>query len=257
MKILVGTPIYCNGAYALEKFLANQQQIQLNRPDCDLVFSTDEYGYVDELNNFLHKWTLRGTVITHKFEKPGYAKSRLWNIASARESIRQYFLSQTEANRLLFLDADMTYDPVVVSIMEKEMTNHDAVFSGYRFKNNRIGLIGAGCLLLERDAVEKIKFRCYEFKNGQVINEDNLVEMDLFRHGCRIKKGFFLAIDHYASETEVRHISPRKVGLFRKIINSAFVRFCLIGTSVAIHYNIPAKGLQIIWGISSFYEKQP
>ena len=80
MKILIGTPVHREGAYALEKYLANQKQIQQNSPDCDLVFSTDDIGYVDELKKLLHQWKLRGTVITHKVEKPDYAKSRLWNM---------------------------------------------------------------------------------------------------------------------------------------------------------------------------------
>lgn len=119
MKILIGTLVHRDGAYALGRFLVNQKQIQQNHPDCDLVFSTDDIGYMGELKNMLQQWQLRGTVISHIVEKPGYAKSRLWSIASGRESIRQYFLSQPEADRLLFLDADMTYDPAVISIMEK------------------------------------------------------------------------------------------------------------------------------------------
>ena len=255
MKIIVGTPVHRKGAYALEKFLANQQQIQQNYPDCGLVFSTDEYDYLEELKYYLYKWKLRGTVITHKIEKPGYAKSRLWNIASARESIRRYFLSQPEAEKLLFLDSDMTYDPAIISIMEREITNHDALFSGYRFKNNMIGLTGAGCLLLKKGALKKIRFRCYEFKNGQVINEDNVAEMDLFRQRCHIKKGFFVSIDHYASSNEAKHIGPQKVGLYRRLMTSAIIRFCLIRASIAIHYNIPSKGQRILWGFMNVFDR--
>jgi hypothetical protein len=139
--------------------------------------------------------------------------------------------------------------------MEKEITHHDAVFSGYRFKNNRLGLTGAGCLLLTREALEKIKFRCYEFSNGQVINEDNVLEMDLFKSGYRIRKGFFLSIDHYISQQEVKPISPQKVGIYRKIMTSSLIRFCLIGISTVIHYNIASKGQRILWYFLSLREK--
>ena len=53
MRVLIGTPVHRGGAYALEKFLANQQQIQRARPDCDLVFSTDDVSYVGELEKTL------------------------------------------------------------------------------------------------------------------------------------------------------------------------------------------------------------
>jgi hypothetical protein len=253
MKVLIGTPIYREGAYVLETFLSNQKQIQQNHPDCELVFCTNDIGYIGELKNMLRHWQLRGTVISHKVDKPGYAKSRLWAIASGKEAIRQYFVSQLEADRLLFLDADMTYDPAVVNIMEKEITNHDALFSGYVLRSNDIGLTGAGCLLLTRAAMEKIKFRCYEFKNGQTINEDNIAEMDLFRQGCRIKKGFFLSIDHYTPQGVVRHIAPGEVGLYRGVMTSAIVRYCLIRTSIAIHYNLPKRSVALARRLRSFF----
>jgi hypothetical protein len=242
MKILIGTPIYRDGSYALEKFLTNQKEIQDKYSDCSLVFSTDDVSYAGELNNILQRWQLKGNVISYKVEKPGYAKSKLWNIASGRESLRQYFLSQPDAEKLMFMDADMTFDPEVIRIMEKEITHYDAVFSGYRFRNNYLGLTGAGCLLLTRKAAEKAKFRCYEFVNGQTINEDNIAEMELFKHGCRIKKGYFLSIDHYTPSGEVKHVDPQKVGLYRRVMTSSIVRFILIRISVALHYNIPNKG---------------
>jgi hypothetical protein len=255
MKILVGTPIHRNGAIVLEYFLSNQQQIQQNEPGCDLVFSTDDPGYVDELKNLIRQWRIRANVILSKVNKPAYARDRIWNIASSRESIRLYFINNPDAEKLLFIDADMTCDPNVIRIMEKEIIDHDAVFSGYRFRNGRIGLAGTGCLFLKRKALEKIRFRCYEFKNGQVINEDNVMEMDLFRKGCLIKKGFFLSIDHYSSAVEAKHINPGKVGFFRKITTGAFIRYCFFSLSVAIHYNIPTLGQRIIWFFQRFLDR--
>jgi len=255
MRVLIGTPVHRDGAYALEKFLANQQLIQQARPDCDLVFSTDDVSYVGELKDALHRWGLRGEVITYQVARPGYAKSRYWDIAGGRESIRRYFLSRPEVEGLLFLDADMTYDTQLVGILEQEIAGHDAVFSGYRLRNNRIGLAGGGCFLLRKQTLEKISFRCYEFNNGQTISEDTIAEMDLFQQGCRVKKGFFLAISHYYSATEARHISPQKVGLYRKAANGSLARFCLIRASVALHYNIPSCGQRAVWALAGFFEK--
>ena len=246
MKVIIGTPVHRPGAYALEAFLSNQREIQQRRPDCELVFCTDDTGFVAELENMMRQRSLRGVVIPHKVEKPGYAKSRLWSIASGREAARRYFISRPDAEGLLFLDADMTFDPDVVDIMEREIAGCDAVFSGYWHRLVHLGLAGAGCLLLRRKAAEKIKFRCYEFKNGEFINEDYLAEMDLFRRGCRIKKGFFLTIDHYASWGEIKRITPRRVGLLKKLSSSSLVRYCLIRLSVALHYNLTSKGVNVL-----------
>ena len=97
------------------------------------------------------------------------------------------------------------------------------------------------CLMLARNILTKIMVRCYEFKNGEVIFEDNLLEMDLFKLHARIKKGFFVDIDHYKSATEVKHITPKKVGVFRKIANFPLFRYLLIRMSIIVRYNIPWK----------------
>ena len=96
-------------------------------------------------------------------------------------------------------------------------------------------------MMLTRNILEKIRFRCYEFKNGEVIFEDNVLEMDLFRLGSRIKKGFFLSINHYRSVTEARYIAPQPVGMLRKVANFAFARYGLIRASIMTRHNIPWK----------------
>jgi hypothetical protein len=245
MRVLIGTPVHRNGAFALERYLANQQQIQRECPGCQLCLATDDAGFAAELEEALRHLKLRAEVIQFSTEKPDYARSRIWDIAGGRESIRRYFLSRPDRDGLLFLDADMTYDPRVVAIMEKELAGCDALFSGYRLRDNRIGLAGAGCLLVTRRAMQDIRFRCYEFRNRQEIPEDTVLEMDLFRRGRRIKKGFFLAIDHFFSPTEARSINPQRVSLFRGLTTHSLFRFCLIRTSVALHFNLPAKGYRI------------
>ena len=239
VNVVIGTPIHRQGAYVLEKFLANQQQIQQTYPSSELLFGTNQHDFIRELESLLISWKLKGKVISYEVEKPDYARSELWNISCGREAIRKYVLSQTEAQYLIFLDSDMIVEPSVVDIMEREIKNHDAVFSGYPLRHYGIGLAGCGCVMLTRSILKKLRFRCYEFKNGEVIFEDNVLEMDLFRSGGRIKKGFFIPITHYENSTEGKHIEPQRLGLWRKIANNNFIRYMLIRTSILTRYNIP------------------
>ena len=250
MNVVIGTLIYRKGAYILEKFLSNQKQIQQHYPSSSLILATSEYDFIKELENSINLFEVRGTVLPYEVMKPDYARSRIWNIACGREAIREYTLSQTQARYLLFLDADMTFEPSVVKIMEKEIYGYDVVFSGYPLKHYGIGLTGAGCLMLTRSILEKVKFRCYEFKNGEVIFEDNILEMDSFRLGSRIKKGFLLSINHYRSATEAKHITPKPIGILRKITNCAFARYWLIRVSIITQHNIP-------WKLKIFLSKFP
>jgi hypothetical protein len=240
LNVIVGTPVCREGAYALDKFLANQKQIQAAYPSSELVLTTSERDFEMYLRQMMQQWEIRGTVRHHDVVKPDYARSRIWDITCGREAIRSYLVSHTAARELLFLDADMTYDPAVIKILQKEMPGYDVVFSGYFLKNRGIGLAGVGCALFNRRILEKIQFRCFEFKNGEVIFEDNLVEMDAFMKG-RIKKGFFLDIDHYLDSARALRITHRPIGLCRGIANNTIIRYGLIKASTALHYNIPWK----------------
>ena len=256
VNIVIGTPIYCQGAYVLDKFLSNQKQIQQSYPSSELILATSEYDFIKELERLVSFWKLRGTVLFYEVVKPDHARSSIWNVASGREAIREYTLSQTEARYLLFLDADMIFGPSVIKTMETEIQGYDVVLSGYPLHRYGIGLAGAGCVMLTRSILEKVKFRCYEFKNGEVIFEDNLLEMDLFRLGSRVKKGFFLYISHYRSATEARHITPQPVGILRKIANCAFARYWLIRASIMIQHNIPWKLKVLLSKFPGVIEKQ-
>jgi hypothetical protein len=184
---------------------------------------------------------IRGKVLRYETVKPEHARRREWNVACGREATRQYMLSQTKAKYMLCLDADMTYDPNIIEIMGRETQGYDVVFSGCPLRDFGIGLAGSGCMMLYKSILEKVEFRCCEFKNGEAMSEDNLLEMDSFRLGSRIKKGFFLSISHYKSENEARHIDPRPVGVVRRIANSPLVRYGLIRASLMVKHNIPWK----------------
>ena len=60
INIVVGAPIYRQGAYILDKFLANQKEIQQNYPSSELVLATNENDFGEELKSQLSFWGVRG-----------------------------------------------------------------------------------------------------------------------------------------------------------------------------------------------------
>jgi hypothetical protein len=241
LDVVIGTPIARRGSYLIDRFLANQKDIQLACPSSVLVLATSEPDYVEDLKSLVDSSQLRAEVIHYQVAKPDYACSRLWDISGGREAIRTYTLAHTDARYLLFLDADMIFDPSVVAALQREIQGYDAVFSGYHLRDHGLGLAGNGCVMLNRSTLEKLEFRCYEFTNGDVIFEDNVLEMDLFRLRRRVRKGFFVPITHHTSQTESRHVEPQPLGLARRMANWPPARYALIRTSIALHYNIPWK----------------
>ena len=238
VNVVIGTPIHRAGAYVLDRFLANQKEIQQKSPSSELVLATVEHDFADELEALLSSLGIRGKVLRYETVRPYHAQSRVWDIVCGREAIRQYMLSRAEAQYLLCLDADMTYDPDIIEIMEREIQGYDVVYSGSPLRDLGIALAGTGCCMLTVAVLEEVGFRCLEFKNGVVISEDNLLELDLIRSGKRIKKGFFLAISHYENENLVKSIGPQRVGLYRRVTHSAFVRRVLIQASIALKHNV-------------------
>lgn len=241
INVVVGTPIYRRGAYIIDKFLSNQKEIQQNYPSSELILATCEWDFIEELASLLNLWQLRGRVLSYKIVKPDFARSRVWNIAAGRAAIQKYMLSQGTTEYLLFLDADMTFDSSVIKIMEREIQGYDVVFSGTPLRYCGIGLAGWGFMMLTKGMLEKLQFRFYEFKNGEVIPGDQVLELDLFQLGSRVKKGFFVATSHYQSENEVKYIIPQPVGVLRRIANSLLVRYVLIKVSIIAQYNLPWK----------------
>jgi len=108
--------------------------------------------------------------------------------------------------------------------------------------------------MLTHNILEKVGFRCYEFRNGQVIFEDNLLEMDLFQIRGKIRKGYFVSIDHYINEAVANHINPQKVDVIRRVTSSSLVRYCLIKASVFLKWNI-AWSLKVLLNRSARSDK--
>lgn len=250
VNILVGTVLHRQGAYILDRYLANQAEIQSFYPSSRLIIAVNEVDFAAELRSLLELRQIKGSIIEFNVTKPDHAQSRIWNICAGREALRTYMLNSTSVNYLLFLDSDMTFDPQVISTMEQHLRGYDAIFSGYYFRNYGLGFAGAGCLMLTRAILQKIKFRCYEFKNGEVIFEDNLIEMDVVQNGGRIKKGVFVATDHYTSADKFVHTAPQKMSSFQKITNHPLLRYLLIKFSIIARFNFT-------WHIKVWLSKHP
>ena len=240
VEVVIGTPIYRRGAFILDKFLSNQKEIQNEYANCSLVFATNELDFADELKQYIHSYGLTAKVITYETDKPDYARSSIWNIVSAREALRRYALS-SEARYLLFLDADMIYDPAVVSIMRRKVKDCDVAQSGYLQSRVYAWGFGAGCLMLNKHILSKVSFRCFEFRNGEVLTEDEVLDMDLFCQHARVRRGIFVRIKHYMNAQEYRAIEPQPVGRFRRITNSLMVRYILMRSSIWLGHNMAGK----------------
>ena len=242
VDIVVGTPICRRGAYIIDKFLANQKEIQQNYPQSELVLATEDNDFIEELEKHLSFYELRGRVIPFKIIKPDYAQSILWNVACGREALRHYFLHQTTARYFLSLDADLICDPSILKIMEKEIGGYDVAISGQAVRVGPGTSLGpVSCSLVTRDTLEKITFRCYEFKNGEVLDDGVALEIDLFKLRSRIKKGFFLSICHYSNANDAACIDPHPLGLLRRITDSLVIRYVLHRTSIMARHDVPIR----------------
>jgi len=251
VDVVVGTPICRRGANIIDKFLANQKEIQQNYPQSELVLATEENDFIEELEVLISFYELRGRVILFEVIKPDYARSRLWSIACGREALRQYVLFQTAAGYFLSLDADIIYDPSIIQVMKKEIQGNDVAISGVAHSPRALPggrvttLSPVSCSLLARDTLEKIKLRCYEFRNGEVLDDGIALEMDLIRLRSKIKKGFFISNCHYKNESEAVGIDPRPLGLLLRITNSSLVRYGLTRVGIVVRRDISIR-LQVL-----------
>lgn len=239
-EVIVGAPLCQRTAFVLDKFLSNQREIQQAYPNCELILATEEPDFVDELRERIDRYNLRGDAIAFEVVKPEYAKSRVWSIAWGREAMRQYTLSQG-AEYLLCFDSDMVYEPSVISIMKEKILGFDVVSSGYQLPRYGGWGFGGGCVLINRETLNKITFRCYEFKSGRRLSEDAVLDMDLFRCRARVKKGIFASIKHYVNSQEYYGIDPQPMGWFRTLTNSLLVRYMIIRIGVLVKHNIAGK----------------
>ena len=240
LDVIVGAPICRRTAFALDKFLSNQQEIQQAYPDCSLVLATEEPDFVAELKEQIDHYNLRGEVVVFELLKPDYARSRVWGVAGGREAMRQYTLAQG-AEYLFSVDSDMTYEPSIISILKEKIEGFDVVFSGYQSRYWDDWAFGGGCFMINRQTLAKIVFRCFEFPNGRVIYEDESLDMDLFACRARVKKGIFASNRHYTESGQYYAIEPQPMGWFRTLTNHPLVKYILVRTGVLVRFNIARR----------------
>ena len=250
-KTIVGTTIVKKSAYALNAFLANQKETQIKNQDTELIIATDEIDFLGELKEYLEKHKLKGEVIYYETEKPEYAKdNRIWSMTAGREAIRKYVLERRDVDWLLSVDADMVFDSNSINILKDKVNGRTVAQSGYVLRDiNTIGF-SLGCTLIKREVLERIKFRCLEFKNGQVIEEGNMFEYDLIKQGIKIVKGLFLEIKHYYNNNDFVLTCSRQLPLSKLISTHSLLRYWLIGASILFKHDISRAVFNIIYSNS-------
>ena len=107
-------------------------------------------------------------------------------------------------------------------------------------------------MMVNRNTLKKVSFRCVEFKNGDTLSEDYMFEMDSFRLGYKIKKGIFVHASHYKSENEVEHVVPQPVSIYRRLMTSSLFRYLLIRCSLIVNYNMPKRLWRMKWRANRF-----
>jgi len=245
MMTIIGVPINSKTAYVLDKFLKNQEDIQKNSIiPVFTVFATEEVEFAEKLRNMLAKHNLKADVITFGINKPKNARDRIWNIVAARNAIREYFL-RSKADYLIFMDADMIFDPSIVNkLVEKAEKGYDVVYNGYLDRDGRgINLTGFGGTLIKRWVMEKVFFKCKERK-GRVIDESIFFELDLFRVKAKVFRGFLVYTEHYGKNVSVSH--PRELTFRERVRHSPYFRIPIHVLSALLCYDILRKAKNIL-----------
>lgn len=70
--VVVGVLVYRQGAYIIDKFLANQKDIQREYPGSELVFAVNETDFVAELKQLIDSYDVKADVILYETVKPHY-----------------------------------------------------------------------------------------------------------------------------------------------------------------------------------------
>ncbi|MEM5831674.1 MAG: glycosyltransferase [Candidatus Aenigmatarchaeota archaeon] len=208
MKILIGSPISKESAYALDKFIKNQEEIyKKTKHECLTVFASEDIKKLPVKNkNF----------VLINFKPIIKGKDRVWKIVGARNAIREYFLSK-DFDYLVFLDSDMAFEPEIINkLVEKAKEGYDVVYNIYRLKNGQVAYSGFGGTLIKRWVMEKVKFRCYE-DNKIVVDEINCFKKDLLRIKAKIWRGLVAKSIHY--DKNKKWVMNRKLTTKEKIFN--------------------------------------
>ncbi len=241
-KVVIGTTITKLPAYILEEFFSNQKEIQENYPDSELVISTSDDNFrIDtprELKCKIIKYQKSVITDTDIFTAN---KIRILDMVEGRNVARSYFL-RSDAEYFLSVDADMIYDPNLISILMDEIKNYDIVMSGYMKKNHRLGY-SLGCALIRRKVLEKVKFNCLIFPSSpdmpNIIEDGWMLEYDAIQKGFKIKRGIFVGIDHIVSEKDKLEVIPRRITTWEKIKTNSAIRYLIVKLCILTKRDLP------------------
>jgi len=243
MKVVIGTTFAKLPIYILEYFFSNQIAIQKKYPDLELIISTSNNNFkIDipkELNCRVIKYQKSSVISFDSLFIP--QKNRIQDMVAGRNVVRNYFL-KSDAEYFLSVDADMVYDPNIVSILMNEIKNSDIVMSGYMKKNHRLGY-SLGCALIRREVLEKVKFNCLIFPSSldmpNIIEDGWMFEYDAIHNGFKIKRGVFVEVEHIISERERLGVIPREITTWEKIKTNSVMRYLLVKLCILTKRDLP------------------
>lgn len=159
MKILIGTPIHQIKDYAMERWLKNVSELQLEYP-CDLLLVDNslDSGYVEKVKEYCKKYKIKNYKIMH-LELPADME-RYERIARSREMIRQELLSK-DYDAWFTWESDQAIPTNSLSKLVKLMETGNSLVIDHNCWMR--GFPGAYCTdfgiaLIAREALEKYSF---------------------------------------------------------------------------------------------------
>jgi len=251
-KAIIGTTFAKLPMYILKEFFDNQCEIQQSYPNSELVISTSDNNFRTDipkgLNCKIIKYQKLSVIDTDKHFIGN--KIRIRDMVEGRNVVRNYFL-ESDAEYFLSVDADMIYDPNLISILMAEIKNYDIVMSGYMKKNHRLGY-SLGCALIRREVLERVKFNCLIFPSSldipNIVEDGWMFEHDAIQHGFKIKHGIFVEIEHIISEKERLGIIPRRITSWEKIKANSAIRYLIVKLCILTKRDLPRIILKKIGG---------
>ena len=242
-KILIGTTLVSGYDYIIDEFLKNQKSIQKKYPDSELIISTSDNNFKLNIPNELKckviKYQKSSVISSDSLFIP--QKNRIRDMVDGRNVVRNYFL-KSDAEYFLSVDADMVYDPNIISILMNEIKNSDIVMSGYMKKNHRLGY-SLGCALIRREVLEKVKFNCLIFPSSpdmpNIIEDGWMFEYEAINNGFKVKRGVFVEIEHIINKKERLRVIPRRITSLEKIKANSVIRYFLVKLCILTKRDLP------------------
>ena len=252
-KVIIGTTLAKLSVSILKDFLSNQKEIQQNYPNSELVISTSSndnsiIALPKELKCRIIKYQKLSVISSESLFIP--QKNRIQDMVDGRNVVRNYFL-KSDAKYFLSVDADMVYDPNIISILMNEIKNSDIVMSGYMKKNHRLGY-SLGCALIRREVLEKVKFNCLIFPSSpdmpNIIEDGWMFEYDAIQNGFKVNRGVFVEIEHVINKKERLKVTPREITTWEKIKTNSAIRYLIVKLCTLTKRDLPRIIIKKIGG---------